>query len=152
MPRRSPRPCRRHLRPSLGSSPHSSVALMPSLVILYVPASLVDTKIVNLNNDTLVVTIAVGSTMSTELPSFTSGVGHPPADSGPAGARPGFLRPPIVYLGSILLGVLLDIFWPLPFAPRGLGRPLGGALALASVALFVAAVTELRTAGTPGPR
>ena len=89
--------------------------------------------------------------MSTELPSLAPGVGHPRPASGPAAGRPGFLRPPIAYLGSILLGVLLDIFWPLPFVPRGLGRPLGGALALASVTLFVAAVRELRTAGTPVP-
>jgi protein-S-isoprenylcysteine O-methyltransferase Ste14 len=124
---------------------------MASLVILYVPASLVDTKVVNSDNDTLVVKIEVGSTMSTELPSFASGVGHPPTDHGPAGARPGFLRPPIVYLRSILLGILLDIFWPLPFVLRGLGRPVGGALALTAVVLFVAAVRQLSTAGTPVP-
>jgi protein-S-isoprenylcysteine O-methyltransferase Ste14/SAM-dependent methyltransferase len=89
--------------------------------------------------------------MRTEQPPFASGVGHPPSDYGPAGARPGILRPPIVYAGSILLGVLLDIAWPLPFVPRALGRPVGGALALAAVVLFVAAVRQLSTAGTPVP-
>jgi protein-S-isoprenylcysteine O-methyltransferase Ste14 len=89
--------------------------------------------------------------MRTELPSFASGVGHPPADYGPAGARPGILRPPFVYAASILTGVLLDIVWPLSFVPRALGRPVGGALALAAVVLFVAAVRQLWTAGTPVP-
>src|SRR4029453_18216830 len=89
--------------------------------------------------------------MRTEQPPFACGVGHPPSDYGPAGARPGILRPPIVYAGSILLGVLLDIPGPLPFFPRALGRPVGGALVLTAVVLFVAAVRQLSTAGTPVP-
>src|SRR4029450_8502177 len=89
--------------------------------------------------------------MRTEQPPFACGVGHPPSDYGPAGARPGILRQPIIYAGSILLGVLLDIAWPLPFVPRALGRPVGGALALAAVVLFVAAVRQFSTAGTPVP-
>src|SRR5512133_1482813 len=88
--------------------------------------------------------------MRTEQP-FACGVGHPPSDYGPAGARSGILRPPIVYAGSILLGVLLDIAWPLPFVPHALGRPVGGALALTAMVLFVAAVRQLSTAGTPVP-
>ncbi|HEX2455476.1 MAG TPA: methyltransferase domain-containing protein [Vicinamibacterales bacterium] len=73
------------------------------------------------------------------------------SDYGPASASPGILRPPIVYAGAILLGLLLDIAWPLPFVPRALGRTAGGALALVAVVLFVAAVKQLRTAGTPVP-
>jgi hypothetical protein len=66
------------------------------------------------------------------VPSFASDIGHTPPAYGPAGARPGILRPPIVYAGSILLGVLLDMAWPLPFVPRATGRPVGGALARCS--------------------
>jgi protein-S-isoprenylcysteine O-methyltransferase Ste14 len=74
-----------------------------------------------------------------------------PADGGPAGAHPGILRPPFVYAGSILTGVVLSIVWPLSFVPRALGRPAGGVLALAAVVLFVAAIRQLRAAGTPVP-
>jgi protein-S-isoprenylcysteine O-methyltransferase Ste14/SAM-dependent methyltransferase len=56
-----------------------------------------------------------------------------------------------VYAGAILLGVLLDIAWPMPFVSPTRGRPAGGLLALTAVALFGAAVRELRTAGTPVP-
>jgi hypothetical protein len=74
-----------------------------------------------------------------------------PAHGGPAGARPGILRPPIVYAGSILIGVLLDIAWPLSFVRRALARPVGGALALAAMVLFIAAIRQLWAAGTPVP-
>jgi protein-S-isoprenylcysteine O-methyltransferase Ste14 len=72
-------------------------------------------------------------------------------DAGPAGGRAAILRPPIVYAASILTGVLLEFAWPLSFVPRALGRPVGGALALAAVLLFVAAIRQLWAAGTPVP-
>jgi protein-S-isoprenylcysteine O-methyltransferase Ste14 len=89
--------------------------------------------------------------MGIELTSFAPGVAPGPGDGGPAGARPGILRPPFVYTTSILAGVVLDIAWPLSFVSRALGRPVGGALALAAVVLFVAAIRQLWAAGTPVP-
>jgi protein-S-isoprenylcysteine O-methyltransferase Ste14 len=89
--------------------------------------------------------------MGIELTSFASGVGPCPAEAGPSGARPGILRPPFLYAASILTGVLLHIAWPLSFVPRALARPVGGALALAAMALFVAAIGQLWAAGTPVP-
>ena len=89
--------------------------------------------------------------MAIELTSLASGVGPGPAEAGPAGARPGILRPPFVYAASILTGVLLDIAWPLSFVPRALGRPVGGSLVVVAVVLFVAAIRQLRLAGTPVP-
>jgi protein-S-isoprenylcysteine O-methyltransferase Ste14 len=74
-----------------------------------------------------------------------------PASGGPAGANPGSIRPPFVYAASILTGVLLDIAWPLSFIPRAVGRPVGVGLALSAVVLFVAAIRQLRVAGTPVP-
>jgi protein-S-isoprenylcysteine O-methyltransferase Ste14 len=67
------------------------------------------------------------------------------------GAHPGILRPPLVYAVSILTGVLLDIAWPRSFCPPALGRPIGTALALLAAVLFVAAIRQLREAGTPVP-
>ena len=89
--------------------------------------------------------------MTIEPTSFASGVGRGPAEAGPAGSRPGILRPPLLYAASILTGVLLHIAWPLSFVPRALGRPVGGSLVVAAVVLFVAAIRQLRAAGTPVP-
>ena len=74
-----------------------------------------------------------------------------PAAAGPAGARAGILRPPFVYAAAILTGVVLEIAWPLSFVPRPLARPVGGALALAALVLLMAAIGQLRAAGTPVP-
>ena len=70
---------------------------------------------------------------------------------GAAVARTGMLRPPLVYAVSILSGILLDFIWPQRFVSNGLGRPVGGALILIAVILFVAATREFRAAGTPVP-
>jgi protein-S-isoprenylcysteine O-methyltransferase Ste14 len=86
-----------------------------------------------------------------ERSSVAPGAGRGPADGGPAGARAAILRPPFLCATSILTGVLLDVVWPLSFVPRALGRRVGGALALAAVMLFVAAVRQLWAAGTPVP-
>jgi protein-S-isoprenylcysteine O-methyltransferase Ste14 len=89
--------------------------------------------------------------MGIELTSFARRVSRGPAEAGPSGARPGVLRPPFFYAASILMGVLLHIAWPLSFVPRALRRPVGGALALAALVLFVAAIRQLWAAGTPVP-
>jgi protein-S-isoprenylcysteine O-methyltransferase Ste14 len=108
--------------------------------------------VVKSHNDTLVVRMhQFARSAGAKLISFAPGVGGGPADGGPAGGRPGVLRPPFVYAASILTGVLLDIAWPLSFVPRALGRPIGGALAVTALLLFVAVIRQLRLAGTPVP-
>jgi protein-S-isoprenylcysteine O-methyltransferase Ste14 len=63
-------------------------------------------------------------------------------------------RPPILFLGALLLGAVLQLFFPLPLIP---GLPaaarvlLGGAAILGAVGLVGAAVRALRGAGTPIP-
>jgi protein-S-isoprenylcysteine O-methyltransferase Ste14 len=65
-------------------------------------------------------------------------------------ANLGWVRPPLVYSSSIMVGALLTWLWPLPFAlPAAV--PIGGTLVLASILLFVASVRALRAAGTPVP-
>ena len=66
-------------------------------------------------------------------------------------ANLGIIRPPLVYLGAIILGLLLHFAWPVLLVPRMLSAPLGGTAVLVAVALFLCAVRAFRTAGTPVP-
>ena len=66
-------------------------------------------------------------------------------------ANLGIVRPPLVYLATIVTGSLLELAWPSAFLPRGFAIPLGSALVVAAVALFVYSVGRFRAAGTPVP-
>lgn len=66
-------------------------------------------------------------------------------------ANAGPVRPPLVYLGSIGLGLLLHSFWPVPLLPASVGAPIGAAAVLVAGTLFVSAARTLRKAGTPVP-
>ncbi len=57
-------------------------------------------------------------------------------------------RPPLVYLVSILLGLVMNLVWPWEPFPRGVS-PVGMVLTLLAVTLFVRAVREFRAAQTP---
>jgi len=61
------------------------------------------------------------------------------------------VRPPLVYLSAIVLGLVIQALWPVPLLPRYLGTPIGVLLTLAAVALFLTAVRTFRAAGTPIP-
>ncbi|EEA03518.1 Isoprenylcysteine carboxyl methyltransferase [Burkholderia sp. H160] len=69
----------------------------------------------------------------------------------PPVANPGVMRPPFVYLGAIVLGVLLHFASPVRLVPHSVSGPLGGSAVLAAVVLFLWAVRTLRAAGTPVP-
>ena len=73
------------------------------------------------------------------------------ADPVPGVANLGLVRPPLVYLASILLGLLLHFAWPLPLLRHPAGVPIGASVVLMAVALFIAAVRTFRAAGTPVP-
>ncbi len=66
-------------------------------------------------------------------------------------ANLGLIRPPFVYLGSISLGLLVHLLWPVQWLPPSLGVPLGVMVVLVAGALFISAVRTLRKAGTPVP-
>lgn len=66
-------------------------------------------------------------------------------------ANLGIIRPPLVYLVAIGLGLLLHFAAPVPILSRALSVALGGSLVLVAVALFLSAVRTLRSAGTPVP-
>jgi protein-S-isoprenylcysteine O-methyltransferase Ste14 len=66
-------------------------------------------------------------------------------------ANTGLVRPPAVYLGSIGLGLLAHLFWPVAFLSASGSVPIGVMGVLAAGTLFVSAVRTLRRAGTPIP-
>jgi len=66
-------------------------------------------------------------------------------------ANLGLVRPPVVYLVSIGLGVLVHLFWPVPVLPASISMLIGVLLVLAAVALFMSSVRTFRKAGTPVP-
>lgn len=66
-------------------------------------------------------------------------------------ANYGLVRPPIVYLGSIGLGLLVHLFWPVRLFPGSVGVPIGVMLVLVGVALFISSVRTFRKADTPVP-
>jgi protein-S-isoprenylcysteine O-methyltransferase Ste14 len=63
----------------------------------------------------------------------------------------GIVRPPLVYLISLVSGAVLQLARPLPFFPEALAVPLGVFLVVVAVALFSYSLTEFRAAGTPVP-
>ena len=76
---------------------------------------------------------------------------HRPGTSSADAANLGLIRPPLVYLGSIALGLVVHYAWPVRFLPPSVSTPVGAMLTLLAVSLFVAAVRTLRAAGTPIP-
>ncbi len=66
-------------------------------------------------------------------------------------ANAGRLRPPFVYLGSIILGLVVHFSWPVRLLPPSASLPIGIVIVFVAVALFVWAVRTLRSAGTPVP-
>ena len=63
----------------------------------------------------------------------------------------GLVRPPLVYLMSLVTGALIQLATPLPFLPQSVAMPLGSSLVLVAIALFSYAVAKFRAAGTPVP-
>jgi hypothetical protein len=73
--------------------------------------------------------------------------GQPAADV----ANFGLIRPPFVYLGSIGLGLLVHLFWPVRLLPASVSAPIGVIVVLVAAALFISAVRTFKKAGTPVP-
>ena len=80
---------------------------------------------------------------------------RPPPPEVPSAAsdvpRLGLVRPPLVYLASIVSGVLLHLGWPFPFLPGRLAAGLGAPVVAVAIALFAYAAGTFRAAGTPVP-
>lgn len=63
------------------------------------------------------------------------------------GPLPGLLRPPLLFLAAILLGIALNSGWRLPFLSSTV-RLLGPVLIACAVFLFLLSLREFRRAGT----
>jgi protein-S-isoprenylcysteine O-methyltransferase Ste14 len=81
------------------------------------------------------------------LPNTPLSPEHPAADV----ANVGLIRPPFVYLGSIGVGLLAHLFWPVQLLPHSVSVPIGVMVVLVAGALFISAVRALRKVGTPIP-
>lgn len=77
----------------------------------------------------------------------SQGTGNSLADA----ANLGLVRPPFVYLSSIVLGLAVHYAWPVRLVPPSVSPPVGAMVTLLAVGLFVAAVRTFRAAGTPVP-
>jgi protein-S-isoprenylcysteine O-methyltransferase Ste14 len=76
-------------------------------------------------------------------------VGPQAADTGTAGL---IARPPILYLGALLLGLLWDWLLPLPFPFPGSSQMYwigGGALIIIGLAFAIAGIRNFTRSGTP---
>jgi len=77
---------------------------------------------------------------------------HGGASSAPPDvANLGLVRPPLVYLISLVSGTVIHLIVPSPFLPVGLAVPLGVPLVAVAIALFSYSVAKFRAAGTPVP-
>ena len=74
-----------------------------------------------------------------------------PAGPVPEAANVGPVRPPLVYVGSIALGVILHFALPILLLPRGVSPRFGAPIVLLAIGLFLFAVHTFRAAGTPVP-
>ena len=66
-------------------------------------------------------------------------------------ANLGIFRPPLIYLASIAMGLILHLVWPRPLLSDVTLAILGGVLIVASLLLFGSSVQRFRAAGTPVP-
>jgi protein-S-isoprenylcysteine O-methyltransferase Ste14 len=75
----------------------------------------------------------------------------PKTAAAPEVANLGVVRPPLVYLTAILLGLALHLAWPVGLLGRRAGTWPGAGAVLLALALFVWAIRTFRVAGTPVP-
>ena len=60
-------------------------------------------------------------------------------------------RPPVLYLGCLLAGLVLDILWPAPIVPSAIQFTVGPVLIVLGLVLAAAAMARFRAAGTTVP-
>src|SRR5262249_59253736 len=73
------------------------------------------------------------------------------ASASGAVANHGLVRPPLVYLVSLVSGFVIHFVVPLSFLPVSLAVPLGVSLVAVAIATFSYSIARFRAAGTPVP-
>jgi protein-S-isoprenylcysteine O-methyltransferase Ste14 len=73
------------------------------------------------------------------------------SSAAPDVANIGLVRPPFVYLISLLSGTVIHLAVPLRLLPVIIAVPLGVPLVVVAIALFSYSVAKFRAAGTPLP-
>jgi protein-S-isoprenylcysteine O-methyltransferase Ste14 len=63
------------------------------------------------------------------------------------GPNPGLLRPPVIFLCAVLVGITLNLAWPVHFVRRHVWV-LGFLIVVCAVVLFLLSYREFRAAGT----
>ena len=81
----------------------------------------------------------------------TRSQGDGPRNAAQDVAKLGLIRPPLVYLISLVTGALIHRATPLSFLPRPLAVALGASLVVFAIALFAYSAATFRTIGTPVP-
>jgi protein-S-isoprenylcysteine O-methyltransferase Ste14 len=74
-----------------------------------------------------------------------------PANDAQDVANLGLVRPPFVYLISLVSGAMIQVAKPLPFLRGTLAMLLGAPLVVVALTLFAYSVSTFRAAGTPVP-
>ena len=80
-----------------------------------------------------------------------SGKDTSPGQRAAGAANLGAVRPPLVYLCSIGLGLLVHWFWPVHVLPASISLPISVLLVVVAITLFTSSVRTLGKAGTPVP-
>lgn len=91
--------------------------------------------------------IVLGETDRALAPYYPKIMSYKTETESRGGPLPGLLRPPIIFLSAILLGIGLNYTWPHPFVPPALKLP-GPIIILCAVLLFALSLREFRAAGT----
>ncbi|HEY2375596.1 MAG TPA: isoprenylcysteine carboxylmethyltransferase family protein [Gemmatimonadaceae bacterium] len=76
---------------------------------------------------------------------------NPSEKNQPDAANSGVFRPPLVYLGALVLGLVLHLVFPITVVRTFANAPIGLIIILVAVLLFLASVRTFRAAGTPVP-
>jgi protein-S-isoprenylcysteine O-methyltransferase Ste14 len=66
-------------------------------------------------------------------------------------ANLGLVRPPLVYLISLVSGAVIQLATPLPLLPAALAVSVGPLVVVVAIALFLYSTATFRAAGTPVP-
>jgi protein-S-isoprenylcysteine O-methyltransferase Ste14 len=77
--------------------------------------------------------------------------GDRPSSATPDVARLGPFRPPVIYLVSLVTGVLIQRAAPLPFVRGALAVPAGASVVVVAITLFAYSVATFRAAGALVP-